>query len=247
MRMRSEITEHFRAIGMPSCDGKYHLNSCCLSLLRTVTVALFAAGLLNARGVLAGDVVIDDFSNTAQLHWPSDLRMTNLGSKAISDGPRLSGILGGTRQIRVTASTVEVPAVDSVGVVQQRTALSYSSSLGADGSLDLIYDRAGNGLNANLSSAAGIRVDVTAMDAASLPCTMALTLGDGKTTATVNRVLTQAGKQRVDFRFQPGLRAVNVRAIRSIALTVDPARSGDIQLGGIRTFSAGLERFSGRK
>jgi len=187
----------------------------------------------------AHGLVIDVFSSTVQATLPAGVRQTTVGTQSVADGPGLSGVVGGTRRLTVGASAIQMPGLDSVvvGILPRQTYLSLASSQGADGTLTLTYDAGGAGLGVNLSRARGLRIAVEAVDAAALPCPLTVTLTDGSSSTAATQVLTQAKKQTLQFPFT-SLRGVDLSRIQRIEVAIDPSPSGDIQLGGIVTYSA---------
>jgi len=212
-----------------------------LTRVRTFT-AVFVFAVL-ALATAAPALVIDDFADTADSALSTGIRQSTVGSKTIVDGPGLHGVIGGVRRMTLTAIVTDLPGAEAVTVriVRGGSRLNYGSSLGAAGQLQLVYDAGGAGLGANLSSAAGIRVDIVAANADAMPCSMSLTLSDGSRSATLTQTATRSAAQTVSFSFTgrfSAVRTVNLRRVRSISLTLTPGKSGDLEIGGIRTIGS---------
>jgi hypothetical protein len=209
-----------------------------LTGVRTFTAVFIFAAI--ALATAAPALVIDDFTDTAGSALSTGIKQSTVGSKTIVDGPGLHGVVGGVRRMTLTATVTDLPGAEAVTVhiVHAGSRVSYGSSLGAVGQLQLLYDAGGAGLGANLSSATGIVVDIVAVDAAAMPCSMSLTLSDGRRSATLTQTATQSAAQTVSFsltgRFS-AVRTVDLRNVRSINLTLTPGKSGDLEIGGIRT------------
>ena len=203
----------------------------------TATFGFAALALATAAHAL----VIDDFTDTAGGALSTGIKQSTVGSRTISDGPRLRGVIGGVRRMTLTADVTDLPGLDAVTVrvVRAGSLLNYGSSLGARGRLQLVYDAGGAGLGVNLSSAAGIAIDIVAANADAVPCPLSLTLSDGLRSRTVSQAVTTGGSQTVRFGLRStGLGTVDLRHIRSISLTLTPGKSGDLGIGGIRTIGS---------
>jgi hypothetical protein len=211
-----------------------------LTGVRRFTAVFVFTVLTLALATAAPALVIDDFADTAGSTLSTGIKQSTVGSKTVVDGPGLLGVIGGVRQVTLTATVTDLPGAEAVTVrvVRAGSLLSYGSSLGAAGQLQLAYDAGGAGLAANLSSATGLGVDIVTTDAAAMPCSVALTLSDGLRSVTLTKKATVNAAQTVSFsfidRFSP-VRTVNLRSIRSISLTLNPGKSGDLEIGGIRT------------
>jgi hypothetical protein len=216
--------------------------------VRVLTAMFVFAVLAHASAPAAPALVIDDFADTAGSALSAGIRQLTVGSTAISDGPELHGVIGGVRRVTLTAAGMDLRGAEAitVRVVRAGSLLNYSSSLGARGRLRLVYDAGGAGLGADVSSADSIGVDILAADAAALPCRMSVKLSDGSRSAVLTQVVTQSGAQTVRFgllgRFTRRISApfsergrVDLHHLRSITLTLTPGKSGDLEIGGIRT------------
>lgn len=216
-----------------------------------VGVAVGTALLLACGRVFGAEAAIDLFTDASALTQfvvDTNVRQDTVGSTVRVD-PGLSGVIGEVRQLTVTMSSALLPPLDAVvsGVQAPPIALlEYASSSGADGNVELLYDRNGNGLNATLAFAQGIRLIIAA---ASLQC---VTPGlDLTVTLTDSFLMTAASTQTVTLAVMPGMpltldfpfsafAGVDPISLFSIAVAIDPQPSElggcDMELEGIRTF-----------
>jgi hypothetical protein len=188
-------------------------------------------------------VVIDDFKSGASATARRVVSHRRIGTLSATD-PKLSGVIGGTRRITVTVTSLQVADLDTVtaDILPGLGVLGYASSNGADGRVDLTYDAAGTGLKADLSKEKTLVVDVAEADAAAIPCVITVKLSDatGRTVEST-QTLTAPGARQLQFPLSD-FQSVNLRNVRSVALGINPERAGDLQLNQIRTVSAGGTR-----
>jgi len=145
---------------------------------RRTLVLLASLIVAAARATALAEVTIDDFSSAVTTIEPPGITQAVVGSTTVSDGPGLSGVIGGVRRLTVTATSLKVLDSVTAGVAPLATVLDYNSSAAANGKIQLDYDAGGTGLTANLSAAAGIRLLVIGTDTSSLPCPTILTIVD---------------------------------------------------------------------
>jgi len=184
-------------------------------------------------------VDIDDFGDAVTTGSPQTLDQNGGRSKAAKETGSVKGVLGGTRQMTVSSNGTTLPRGQSITawVNRQRNGLEYSSSLGASGSLELVYDASGRGLNADLGSAKGVSVLFDA-DVSAVPYKVTLTLTDtSQGSSSIVQKVTAAGAQRVDFLFS-SVSGFNPRKAVRLALLVEPQVAGDLQITKIRTLDA---------
>jgi hypothetical protein len=201
-----------------------------LALLVTGAIATLAA-------IPAGALMIDDFNSGASATLRRGVRQRRMGSLSANDAG-LKGVLGGQRRVTVTVESQDAGDLDTVSadIVPGAGLFGYSSSGGADGRFDLTYDAGGAGLNANLSSESGVLIDIVDADRSSVPYAMTLVITDRTGRAgTTTKTGTIAGPLQVRFLLS-GLPRVDLSHVRSIVLTVNPQKAGDLQLNKIRTF-----------
>lgn len=162
----------------------------------TVLAMLFAAA--------SQAVTIDSFTDT-ETGSPTIIPRTALGSDTVFDD-LVTGVIGGQRITTVTASVLDQPGVDIVqgGIFPMAGVFDYSSSAGATGEARLTYRNTDgvDGLDANLSGDAFVRIDVTHFNFAStIPMAVELILDDGTDSASLTKQLVTAGPQQLDFLF----------------------------------------------
>ncbi|MBI1813346.1 MAG: hypothetical protein HYR72_00015 [Deltaproteobacteria bacterium] len=201
-----------------------------LALLVTGAIATLAA-------IPAAAVMIDDFNSGASATLPRGVRQRRMGSLSAND-TGLKGVLGGQRRVTVTVESQDSGDLDivSADIVPGAGLFGYASSGGADGRFDLTYDAGGAGLNANLLSESGVLIDVAEADLSSVPYTITLVIADRSgRSGTITKASTSAGPQQVRLLLS-ALPKVDLAHVRSIVVSVNPQKSGDLQLNKIRTF-----------
>lgn len=158
----------------------------------------------------------------------------------------VGGVIGGVRQLDVTITDcVFCGFGDSalVGVIPADGLLDYSTTTGANGKFELIYDAGGAGLNASLSFALGIRVSIINADPPVYPLTVMVTLASNSNMATSAMTIPMGGMPNVvlDFPFAgfTGIAGIDLDALSSIRVMVDPNGgdgAADMQFPPITTF-----------
>jgi hypothetical protein len=214
-------------------------------------LAVAVALMTTVDRVDAAEAPIDLFTDASALtqYVPdTNVKQDTVGS-AVRVDPNLSGVIGGTRELTVTMTAAMFPGLDAIvaGVSDPPLQLfQYASSAGADGSIELRYDRNGNGLNASLVFAMGLRITILSAD---LTC---VTPGlDVTVTLTDSFLTTAASTQTVLLPVSPGMplaldfpftafAGVDPISLFSIQIGVAPEPSAlggcDMQLAGMRTF-----------
>jgi len=206
--------------------------------LGTVLTVLVLASM-GVRPHRVAALVLDDFTDGVATKTERGLELQTNGSLARDDGRALHGVLGGRRQVILRmdsgagASEACTLAIDPTG-----KGLAYSSTGRADGAFELIYNGAGRGLRADLSSAQGIRVVVNA-DESSVPYTVTLTLrGSSRRSFTTTQTVTRSGEQQVALPFGAGGH-LNMKTIEQVRLIIDPPVAADLVVSRLETFPAG--------
>lgn len=212
-----------------------------------VAVMLWASIAVSLRAA-AVEVTIDDFSDAQNtLLIPAvQLLQTTVGSQQQMDSG-VTGVIGGVRKLTLTASEIDDPNPMNpdnvnVGVVSLFSRFAYISSAGADGDFVLLYDRAGFGLNAVLSHAQGIKIDIREADPAAVTPSMKVivTLNDGFTSVTASKTTDEVcivfPCQPLLFSFSGDFPGVSPKRIFSVEIAVDPGKAGDMRLGPIETY-----------
>ena len=206
---------------------------------RTAWAALLAALFALSVG-RAQALVIDDFSSAVATKFPPGTDRTTVGTTTIVEPNALTGIIGGIREERVTATVLGPGDSISAGVFPSGTLLDFASTVGGDGALGLRYNAGGAGLNADLSSFGGLRVRFISIDGSAVPINVTLTLTDnGGHTASVVRVVTSATTTALDLPVTDGaFAAVDLHHINTILFTIDPNLAGDMRLDTMESFTA---------
>lgn len=212
-----------------------------MSLLRYSRRVVGAAAILFGGLVLllplrcaAG--VIDDFSDGKDSLAPQSVDQSTGRNKSIIDRGPIKGVLGGTRQLNINTKGSIVARGDAITVwVNRRTnRIEYAGSLKSGGSLELVYDSSGQGLNADWGSSKGIGILFNA-DVSAVPYKVTLTVTDkaGKAASTTQTV-NAAGAQEADLLFS-GLSGVNVRKVVRLSLLIEPQVAGDFEVIKVMT------------
>ncbi len=207
-----------------------------LQLRRVAAAGLLLWSVHVVTPQVSRGVVIDNFSDAVTTAVRQNLEQLGKGSKKIKDRGTLRGVLGGSRQLTVRLDNPDTSA-DSISLWVDRSVnrLSYASSVGADGALEIVYDSNGLGLRANWSAVKGVRVRIDA-DASSVPYAATLTLADAAgRSATATQTVSLPGAQLVEFLLSR-IRGINVRKIARVTLVIDPRTAADLELSGIETF-----------
>lgn len=203
--------------------------------LRSLLGAPVLAGLLAAP--VSADIIIDDFSSVGNPDpWPvvvnsiTTIHVSELG---------LSNVIGGTRHSAIRATFLERLGLDFVQaaiVPNFGMLLDYSSTSGARGDWNLLYDAAGAGLNADFRSITDIVLDFGRFDFANgQPLPILVTLSDGQNQANLTRSLTAPGPQSAFFvlaDFQ-GIHNIDLSRLHSIEVFLDPGIAVDFRLSRV--------------
>jgi hypothetical protein len=222
--------------------------------VRGMVVAVVLAAVAHAAG--AAEQPIDLFSDASALTQyveDANVKQATVGSTTRVD-PGLSGVIGGARELTATMTAAMIPGLDAVVAGIQFPLLQlfrYSSSAGADGDAELLYDRNSNGLNAMLAFAKGLRVPIVAADLTcvtpGLDVTVTLTdsfLNTASVTQTVLLPVSPGLPLPLDFPFS-AFPAIDPNSLFSIGIAVDPQLSAlggcDLQLAGISTYGTPRE------
>lgn len=211
--------------------------------LRAGRARLFIAPVALAIGASASSasavIVIDDFSDIEEpSQWP--VVLDTLGSTMVEE-TGLSGVAGGSRVSTITADAFVDPGVDDVEVTVAASIgrLDFASTAGAEGSLGLLYDSQGAGLNLDFSGEEQIVLPFLLFDSANnapMPVTVSVTDGSG-TTASLTRMLTTPGAQFVIFEFDQFTRGItfDFADVDAIEIEFDAAMATDFRVGAIST------------
>lgn len=210
-----------------------------------VGMLLLAAG---ERPASAAEAVIDNFTDaTALTTFVPDMNVLQdtIGS-TVRDDTGLTQVIGGTRTLTVTATSLGFPGLDYIvaGVsLMPINFFEYNSRTGADGSTVLLYDANGSGLNAMLGFAQGLQVlireaDLAAVMMPGMDVTVTVTDGNMVTasqTQTVTMAVSAMAPLALDFPYS-GFTGIDPNNIFSIQITLDPQEAGDTRLNLLGTF-----------
>jgi len=205
------------------------------SLRRCVTLSLVASAL--AAGSAVADVIIDDFSTVANpTPWP--VVINTLTSVDVYESG-LSNVIGGVRHSTVRATFLEDLGLDFVQaaiVPNFGMILDYSSTAGARGDWNLLYDSGGAGLNADFSSITDIVLEFARFDYANgQPLPVLVTVDDGVNFASLSQSLSTPGAQNMFFTLNnfAGIGSVDLSNLQSISVFLDPGMAVDFRLSEV--------------
>lgn len=196
-------------------------------------IVLVLAAIWPGAGARGG-LVIDNFSDAGDPNpWPISLTTPPAVQTVVEGG--LTGVLGGTRLTSLSAFFFDNVGLDEVqvNIVPSFGVLDYSSSIGANGDLLIAYV---GRFNADLTGDALIQIDFAGFDLAggsAMP--VAVTLGNGSTTASLTRTLSAPGQQSLEFNlldFQ-GINQIDLGSVNGLLVEFDPGPGADFRVNGI--------------
>jgi hypothetical protein len=208
--------------------------------------------LSSSRPARALEAVIDDFSDASALtEFVPDMNVLQdtLGSTVRND-TGLNKVIGGTRQLTLIATELDFPGLDYIvagALLMPVNFFEYNSRDGADGSMELLYDANGSGLNTSLSFAQGIQVVIREADIASVALPgldVTVTLVDNNMvsasqTQTITVPVTANAPLALNYAFS-SFTGIDLDHIFSIEIALEPQRAGDLRLNLIGTFGTPL-------
>lgn len=225
-------------------------------LRRLVSVSLVSGAM--AAGSVSADVIIDDFSAVADpTPWP--VVINTLTSVDIYENG-LNHVIGGMRHSTVRATFLEELGLDFVQaaiVPNFGMILDYSSTSGARGDWNLLYDADGAGLDADFSAITDIVLDFGRFDFANgQPLPVVVVVADNSNFVSLDKSLNAPGAQSLYFCLAdfPGIGSVDLAHLQSISVFLDPGVAVDFRLsqvfgvpapGSIALLSAGAMIFIG--
>ncbi len=188
-------------------------------------------------GTASADVIIDDFSSVGNpTPWP--VLINTISSVHVFE-TGLTNVIGGARHSTVRATYLDEPGLDFVQaaiVPNFGMILDYSSTSGAIGDWNLLYDANGAGLNANFTSIDDIILDFARFDFANgQPLPALVTLFDGSNVAVLSQSLIVQGPQALHFALTnfAGIDFLDLAHIQSVAVFLDPGLAADFRLSSI--------------
>lgn len=197
-------------------------------LLRTVQLATLALLVCTSW---AAALTIDSFDDANTTAYPPGIVQNTVGSTSVTD-TGLTGVIGGVRQLTVTAFSLTVPFVDNVtaGAAHLQSFFTYSCTLGALGEFELLYDANGAGLNASLIGLNRVQLSVITADLSSVPYDVTVTLADNTQSISSTQTITTPGGRAITFPMSDFF-GLDLNAIQSIELTVFPmSLAADLEL-----------------
>ena len=193
-----------------------------------------ATVLLLVSASWAAALTIDDFNDANTTVFPPGIIQNTLGSTTVTD-TGLAGVIGGARTLTVTAFTLSCglgcgPDNVTAGAAELHDFFAYSSTLGAEGEFELLYDRNGAGLNVSLIGLDHLQLTVVTADLSSVPYDVTVTLTDNTQSKSSTQTITAAGGRALIFPMSDFF-GLDLDAIQSIKLTVFPMNFGsDLEL-----------------
>lgn len=204
-------------------------------LARNAVAAVVVSGLL--AGPAAADIIIDDFSSIGDPNqWPVVVNTINTVD-ILESG--LGNVIGGTRHSSIRATYLDIPGLDFVQaaiVPNFGMILDYSSTSGARGDWNLLYDNGGEGLNADFSGLTDIILDFGRFDFANgQPLPIVVTLFDQQGSAQLNKSLTTPGPQSINFALNDfiGINSIDLANVTAVSVFLDPGIAVDFRLGRV--------------
>jgi hypothetical protein len=204
---------------------------------RTTLSVLCALGLTALLSSTAGAItVVDDFSD-ADGTWPEIL--SSSGTSGQSEGPGLSGVIGGTRVSTYTYESTILPGDLTVEVDTVTLGGLFTTEADAtvDSVIDLFYDGDGAGAGYSLPTGFGIAIESIGSDAL-IPIT--ITLDDGVESASVVHSTNGDLFQSLIFKrpeFLADNPLIDLDDIFSININFDPGASGEFTIQLIENVS----------
>lgn len=181
--------------------------------------------------------LIDDFSDVDDpTPWP--VTIDEIATVQIHE-TGLNHVLGGSRHSTIRATFLAQHGLDYVTaaiVPNFGMVMDYSSSSGAEGDWNLLYDGDGAGLNADFSNMTEIAVAFDLFDYANnqdMPVTVSIS--DGNSLASLSLSLDHAGPQTLHFSFSDfdGIGQVDMSSIQGVAVFLEPVLATDFRIGSI--------------
>lgn len=230
-----------------------------MRIAHRIVLAAFLTGTV-AAGTASAQLLIDDFSSVGNpVPWP--VTVNTLSSVNVLE-VNLSNVIGGSRYSTIRATYLENLGLDFVQaaiVPNFGMLLDYSSTAGARGDWNLLYDNDGNGLNIDFSQQNNILLDFGRFDFANgEPLPVTLTLSDGVNFAELTRSLTAPGAQIMNFATADfsNIGLLDFAHLQSINVFLEPGLAADFRLssiyavptpGSIALLSLGTLAFAGRR
>jgi hypothetical protein len=197
------------------------------------TAVRFGCLLALTVATRAGALIVDTFDEAVTSKLPPGVIQDTVGSTTVTD-PGLSGVLGGVRQLTVTATGLVLPNPGPDNVTAGAAVLGdffdYHCTLGAIGETVLRYDRDGLGLNVSVFGFDHFQLRVIAADASSVPYDATVTVTDAwGGSASSTKTITTSGPTTIMWPLAD-FSAVDLNAVSSITLVLTPSQAADMRV-----------------
>lgn len=210
--------------------------------------ALAVLLILGSRPARAAEAVIDNFTDATALtrFIPDTNVLQDMTGSIVRNDTGLSAVIGGTRNLTVTATSLAIPGLDYIVAGVELLPINffeYNSRTGADGSTELLYNANGSGLNAMLGFAQGLQVlireaDIAAVAPPGMDVTVTIVDGNMVSASQTQTVLLPVSPMTplpLDFPYS-GFPGVDPNNIFSVRIVLDPQIAGDTRLNLLGTF-----------
>ena len=196
--------------------------------MKTVRLACLLAIMLAGQ---VGALTIDTFDDANATRLPPGSNQNTVGSTVVTD-TGLSGVIGGVRELTVTAIDLLLPPADNVtaGAAVLGDYFDYHSTLTAKGEATLLYDRNGLGLDLSVYGFDHFQLTVIDADPASVPYDATVTVVDnGAGSASSTQTITTSGPVTISWPMTD-FSGVDLKAVRSITLVIAPNYAADMRM-----------------
>jgi hypothetical protein len=195
--------------------------------MKTVRLACLLAIMLAGQ---VGALTIDTFDAANTTKLPPGIIQNTVGSTAVTD-TGLSGVIGGVRELTVTATSLLLPSDNvTAGAAVLGDFFDYHSTLTATGEVALHYDRNGLGLNVSVGGFDHFQLTVIDADPASVPYDATVTVADnGGGSASSTQTITTSGAATIAWPLA-NFSGVDLNDVRSITLLIAPNYAADMRM-----------------
>lgn len=197
----------------------------------SMTIARFGWLLALTVATRGAALTVDAFDDALTTKLPPGVVQNTIGSTTVPDSG-LNGVLGGVRQLTVTATSLELLGLDDVvaGAAVLGDFFDYHASLGAIGEVALRYDRGGPGLDVSIYGFDHFQLTVLIADASSVPYDATVTVEDNAGgSASSTQTITQDGPRIIAWPLA-NFSAVDLNAVQSITLVIAPNLAADMRV-----------------
>jgi hypothetical protein len=201
-------------------DGKMSMTTVRLACLLAITLAGQVAAM-----------TIDNFDDAILTKLPPGVTRNTVGSSPTVTDTALNGVIGGVRQLTVTATSLLLPSDRVIaGAAVLGDFFDYHSTLTATGEVALHYDRNGLGLNVSVGGFDHFQLTVIDADPASVPYDATVTIADnGSGSASSTQTITTSGPTTIAWPLA-NFSGVDLNDVRSITLVIAPNSAADMRV-----------------